>query len=483
MPETPALTALLEAAGHAVEDRSRISGSPPGGANVSMFAARRVPAVIRPSAADQLPGIVRTFQAPDAPPLYAVSTGRNWGLGSREPARHDAVRVELDDLDRIRALDTERGWAVIEPGVTQHRLTVELEGTGRMLNVTASSGHSSVLGNALDRGVGLRRQRTEDLVGLEVVLPDGETVRIGWWPGERGGTAPNPYGLGPSLLHLFTQSNYGIATAGVIRLLPRPETQRVIRLSFERPQLSSVVDEFRRWQAQGLVHGVLKIYDTASARSYGTADTGGAYLAHISLGGTASVVEALTQSVHEHAASSGLFTSVVRSDREPPAQDDVVSRVVEHAYAGSVAHHEEMLRSAVGQDAGQVDQDGGGWIFFLPLVPYTGHDVTTALRLLDEVHTRTGIRPGATVNALDPDVIDLVVSLRFTRTDEETARAHDALDLLYELFGAAEYLPYRLDIDHGAWMDRLTDPHALALVRRLRDAIDPNRVIAPGRYA
>lgn len=482
MPETTLSAALDKAARTVGDDPARVIRTPRTGANVSMFASRRVPAVIRPTNPDQVPGIVRAFNDDDAPPLYAVSGGRNWGLGSREPARHDAVRIELDALDRIRGLDPRHGWAVIEPGVTQGQLAAELSGTPRMLNVTASSGHSSVLGNALDRGVGLLRQRTDDLVGLEVVLPDGEQLHVGWWPGKETVTAPNPYGLGPSLLHLFTQSNYGVVTAGVVRLLPRPEAQQVLRLTFERDQLSAAVDELGRWHAQGLVHGVLKIYDTTSSTTYGTSAQGG-YLAHVSLAGTSEVVAALTDAACRLADASGLFTSVARSDQEPPADDDIVSRVVQHGYAGDVAHHEEMLRSAVGQEAARVDEHGGGWIFFLPLVPYTGRDVTHALHLLDQVHAETGIRPGATVNALDPDVIDLVVSLRFRRTEDETTRAHQALDRLYELFTGAGYLPYRLDVDHGQWTDRLTDPHALALTRRIRDLIDPHRVMAHGRYS
>ncbi|MFF4753648.1 FAD-binding oxidoreductase [Streptomyces sp. NPDC002514] len=483
MPENALATALRESARLLGEDSARILRPDQPGVNVSMFEPRRVAAVIRPARADQVPGIVRAFAHPDAPPLHAVSTGRNWGLGSREAADHGTVRVELDDLDRIRDLDTDHGWAVIEPGVTQLHLSSRLAGSPRMLNVTASSGHTSVLGNALDRGVGLRRQRTADLAGLEVVLPDGELLHVGWWPRRDTATAPNPHGLGPSLLHLFTQSSLGIVTAGVVRLLPRPEVQRVVRLTFGHDHLGPAVDELRRWHAQGLVHGVLKIYDTTSATSYGTDSGRGGYLAHLSLGGTATVVDALTEGVFELAEASGLFTSVARSDKEPPAEDDVVSRVVQHGYAGSVAHHEEMLRSAVGQHAARVDQDGGGWLFFLPLVPYSGEHVTAALGLLDRVHAETGIRPGATVNALDPDVIDLVVSLRFARTHEETVRAHTALDLLHELFISAGYLPYRLDIDHARWTERLLDPAALALSRRLREVVDPHHVIAPGRYA
>lgn len=454
----------------------------PGSANVSGFAPRGTLAVLRPTRAEQVPELVRLFDSPETPSLYPVSTGHNWGLGSREPVRDGEVRLELAGLDRIRRVDTDQGWAVIEAGVTQQQLAEQLAGTDRLLNVTASSAHTSVLGNALDRGVGLRRQRTHDLVGLEVVLPSGEVARVGWWPGDRG-NAPNPHGLGPSLLHLFTQSDLGIAVAGVVRLPVRPEVQRVLRLTFDAADLEPTVDALRRWQGQGLFQGVLKIYDTTSAASYGTADSTG-YLAHLSVGGTAASAEALLGILTAEARGCGLFTSVKRSDEDPHAADDVVSRVVEAGYAGDVSHHEDMLRSAVGSDSRDVDSSGRGWIFFLPLVPYTGKDVAAALALLDRVHERTGLSPGATVNALDADVVDLVVSLRFDRADPgQRARAHQSLDLLYEVFADSGYHPYRIDVDHAHWVGRLSDPVSRDVTRAIREHLDPNRVIAPGRYS
>ncbi|MFF9315372.1 FAD-binding oxidoreductase [Streptomyces sp. NPDC014748] len=455
----------------------------PPGANVSMFSPRDVYGVVRPRTVEDVRAVVRAFAAAEGGPrLQALSTGRNWGLGSREPARDGVVTLELQGLDAVRDLDVEGGWAIIEPGVTQLRLAELLAGTDRMLNVTASSGHTSVLGNIVDRGVGLRRQRTLDLAGLEVVLPDGQLVRVGWWPhGDRAG-AVNPQGLGPSPLSLFTQSDLGIVTAGVVRLLPRPEAQRVLRLGFGRDRLPQAIDELRRWTAQGLVSGVLKVYDTVSTRSYG--GLGDAYVAHVCVDGTERSVAAVTEVIEEEAARSGLFTPAQRSDEQPAAPDDLVARAVERLYAGDPSRNETMLRSAVGQEADQVDAKGGGWLFFLPLVPFTGRAVARSQELLAQVHEETGVQAGSTINALDPDVIDLVVSFRFPRTEADAARAHRALDRTYELFAEAGFHPYRLDSDHHRWVDRLSvDPAARALVRRLKQTLDPRQVIAPGRYA
>jgi len=452
-------------------------------ANVGMYRSRDMAGIIRPRTVEQVRRVVEIFgHSTEAGALHPISTGRNWGLGSRQPAIDNAVLLDLGGLDRIRDMDITGGWAVIEPGVTQGRLAELLTGTTRMLNVTASSAHTSVLGNALDRGVGLRHQRVEDLVGLEVVLPDGDLIRLGWWPDADRPTPVYPYGLGPSALQLFVQSNLGVATAAAVRLLPRPEALRVVRLTFTRDLLAAAVDELRRWVSQGLVRGVLKVYDVTSAELYGGAV--GDFLAHVCVDGTPMTVDALTDVLVEEAGRCALFSSVSHSDAaDQVPDDDVVARMVERAYAGDPGHNDVLLGATLGQTAEKVDELGRGWLFFLPLVPFSGTAIAHANHLLAQVLAETGIRCGATLNALGPDVVDFVVSIRFDRGSDETERAHLALDKLYHLFAEVGFIPYRLDIDHFDWVDRLSpDPQSRAFVRRLKDAIDPNNGIAPGRY-
>ncbi|MEU6807608.1 FAD-binding oxidoreductase [Streptomyces sp. NPDC046831] len=453
------------------------------GPNVGLYRSRAVFGVVRPQTAEEVRCVVELFAAGETcARLHAFSTGGNWGLGSREPAQDGAVVLDLSGLDQIRDIDVAQGWAVVEPGVTQARLARLLEGSERMLNVTVSSAHTSVLGNALDRGVGLRQQRVEDLTGLEVVLPSGELIRVGWWPDAERQTPIYAHGLGPSLVQLFVQSNLGVVTAATVRLLPRPEALRVVRLSFTPDKVQAATAEVRRWVSQGLTRGVVKIYNEAAARAYGGEP--GQYLVHVCVDGTGEVVDALSGILTVEAVRCGLFTAVSDTDaRDPGAANHDIAVRVERAYAGDPDPTDALFEAKTGRPAGRLDEEGG-FLFFLPLVPFTGAALARADELVEQVRAETGMRCGATLNVLGPDVVDCVVTMKFARDGEECERAHRALERLYELFAAEGFIPYRLDIEHTEWADRLAaGTGARSFARRLKNAVDPHHVIAPGRYA
>ena len=64
--------------------------------------------------------IARQFRVP----LYPLSTGMNWGLGSRLPVVSGAVVVDLRRMNAIRALSSDELYATVEPGVTQAQVDV-----------------------------------------------------------------------------------------------------------------------------------------------------------------------------------------------------------------------------------------------------------------------------------------------------------------------------------------------------------------------
>ncbi|CDL83628.1 FAD-binding oxidoreductase [Xenorhabdus szentirmaii] len=451
------------------------------GRNVSLFTPKKVSTIVRPGSINEIIQIVDIMNKNNSKlGLHIVSSGYNWGLGSKEPVNEDAIIVILDRLTNIRDINIEDGWAIIEPGVTQLNLANLLKDSSRMLNVTASSGHTSVIGNILERGVGLRHQRTNDLLGLEVITPDGEKITVGWWPHTERKTAFNTFGHGPSLLHLYTQSNLGIVTGAVVRLLPRPQTQTVLHLHFPRKKLLDAVNLFRDWYAQEMVSGVLKIYDTVSTESYG--GSGDEHLTLICVSGNPKKVEAIVSILFEEAKNSGIFTKLIHSNEISSDRNDFVLQVVEHAYAGDPSWNEHMLRAATGQNAKEVDSKGGGWIFFLAFIPFKGETITEALSIIDDISKKMGVKIGTTVNALSSDVIDLVISIKFPPVKDQISKSHETLDLIYEHFTYKGFYPYRLDINHTNFIEHYYSQTERAVNKKLKNMLDPNGIISTGRY-
>ena len=80
----------------------------------------QVPAILKPGNQQQVQQCVQIANRYGIP-LYSISTGRNWGYGSRVPVR-DAVVVDLSRLNRILDFSEELAYVIVEPGVTQRQL-------------------------------------------------------------------------------------------------------------------------------------------------------------------------------------------------------------------------------------------------------------------------------------------------------------------------------------------------------------------------
>lgn len=440
--------------------------------NVSEYPSEPPSAVY---AAHRIEDVVELIESrpAEAPKLRSTSTGRNWGLGSASWADQETAVIDLSGMDKIRHLNTELGFAILEPGVTQAALSEALLETSWFLNCTASSADTSVLGNMMDRGVGIRHQRTLDLLGLEVVLGDGQIGTIGWWPGSRG-EAPNRLGLGPSLLHVFTQANFGVATAAVVQLQPRPESHEVLTTVIEDSRFWDLLTEIRAMTRQGLLSGVTKVYDPVSTDLYGGRTS--TVTTHMGIEGTLDVARAKRTEVVARLRRIGATVE----EPERISNDPLAGAVVD-LYQGDVSRSEDIIESALGVSTPRADQEGKGWIFSLPFIPFTPDDVMRARQIVADVAHGSGLSIGTTTNVLAHNVVDLVIAIRFARS-RQSAAARKALDSLTLRLTQAGYQPYRLDTTRTRSDVTGTGDLEADLIGQLHQVLDPGGVFAPSRY-
>jgi 4-cresol dehydrogenase (hydroxylating) len=211
---------------------------------------------IAPLTAEEVQGVVRVAGRHRIP-LWPISRGKNLGYGGSAPELSGSIVLDLTRMKKIE-VDLENATVLIEPGVGFYDLYDHLKANNIPLWLsTPANSWGSVIGNALDRGLGYTPygENTSKLCGLEVVLPDGDLVRTGMGAATGSPTwALYRYGFGPSWDQLFAQSNFGVVTKANMWLMPEPESVLGMDVEFDRPEdLGPLIDTLGPLRREGLL--------------------------------------------------------------------------------------------------------------------------------------------------------------------------------------------------------------------------------------
>jgi len=200
-------------------------------AGTATFASDRViPAILRPGTREEVQACVRIANQLGVA-LYPISSGKNWGYGSRVPAADHCALLDLSRMNRIVDFNEDLAYVTVEPGVRQSDLFdfLAAQNSRLWMDATGASPDCSLIGNTMERGFGHTPygDHFACACGFEVVLPTGECIQTGF------GSLPDAkaaqvykWGVGPVLDGLFTQSNLGIVTRMTIWLMPPLNTPR-----------------------------------------------------------------------------------------------------------------------------------------------------------------------------------------------------------------------------------------------------------------
>ena len=133
-------------------------------------------------------------------------------------------------------------------------------------------------------------------------------------------------------------------------------------------------------------------------------------------------------------------------------------------------------------DFADLDGHGVGFIWVDPVVPFRGVDVLAAVRLASEIQRQFGFEPNFAFNAITERSMMMTCAIVYDRDapglDE---RAHECSRALGDAMADAGFPLGRLttrSMHHSG----TGDEGALDLHRRIADALNPDRILAPGRY-
>ncbi|KAK5390395.1 hypothetical protein LTR20_002883 [Exophiala xenobiotica] len=209
-------------------------------------------AAVCPANVEEIQQILEVFNTHKIP-AWTCSRGKNLGYGGPAPLVKGSIVLSLHRMCSIIEVNESGAYAIVEPGVSFRDLSEYcLANKPSVWPNVPSIGWGSVIGNALDKGIGYNQlgDHWHNISGLEVVLANGDIVRTGQWAADGAPTAhlcKNSFG--PQIDGLFLQSNLGIVTKMSLWLQPRPQTYMSVKVEVDKfSDIAPLVD------ALGLLH-------------------------------------------------------------------------------------------------------------------------------------------------------------------------------------------------------------------------------------
>ncbi len=426
--------------------------------------------VVRPAHTKEVSAVVKACAAVG---VAMVPQGGNTGLvmGSTPDTSGQEVVISLLRMNKVRHIDIANATLTAEAGCILQHLQQTADQSGFLLALSLASEGSCTLGGNLASNAGgtqvLRYGNTRDLcLGLEVVTAQGDV-----WSGLSGLRKDN---TGYDLRHLFigSEGTLGIITAATMKLFPKPAAQRTA------------------WAAVPSVQAALDLLGLAQ-QQLGAGLTGFEMMSQAALGLVARHFPALKVPFWQEAPYCVLLEL---SDTESESHaEQRLEQVLGIALDKNVANEvviaqslsqsrelwqvRESISSAQAAEGLNIKHDISLPVSAIPaFVKQTDTALANALpglRIVNFGHLGDG---NLHYNIQCPEGAD---AAHFLKTNEPQVN-----DMVYDAvmsFGgsvSAEHGIGRLKVES---LPHYKDPVALQLMRNIKQALDPQKLMNPGR--
>jgi FAD/FMN-containing dehydrogenase len=426
--------------------------------------------VVRPAHTKEVSAVVKACAAVG---VAMVPQGGNTGLvmGSTPDTSGQEVVISLLRMNKVRHIDIANATLTAEAGCILQHLQQTADQSGFLLALSLASEGSCTLGGNLASNAGgtqvLRYGNTRDLcLGLEVVTAQGDV-----WSGLSGLRKDN---TGYDLRHLFigSEGTLGIITAATMKLFPKPAAQRTA------------------WAAVPSVQAALDLLGLAQ-QQLGAGLTGFEMMSQAALGLVARHFPALKVPFWQDAPYCVLL-ELSDTESESHAEqrlEQVLGIALDKNVASEVVIAQnlsqsrelwqvrESISSAQAAEGLNIKHDISLPVSAIPaFVKQTDTALANALpglRIVNFGHLGDG---NLHYNIQCPEGAD---AAHFLKTNEPQVN-----DMVYDAvmsFGgsvSAEHGIGRLKVES---LPHYKDPVALQLMRNIKQALDPQKLMNPGR--
>jgi glycolate oxidase len=221
----------------------------------ALTAYRALPmAVVLPETVEQVRAVLAYCYENN---VKVVPRGAGTSLSGGALPLEDGVLLSMMKFNRIKEIDFDDRIAVVEPGVTNLAITRAVEHRGFYYAPDPSSQIAcSIGGNVAENSGGVHCLKygltTNNVLGCEMVLMNGEVIRL-------GGRHLDQAGYDLLALVIGSEGMLGVVTEVTVRILRAPESARALLIAFESSEaagacVASVI-------AAGIIPGGMEMMD------------------------------------------------------------------------------------------------------------------------------------------------------------------------------------------------------------------------------
>lgn len=426
------------------------------------WAEQRPAVVVHPRTTEHVSLILRLADQHGIP---VVPRGAATGLAGGAVPIEDSWCLNLARMNRLLAISPEDSIVVAQPGVVTAALQQAVEAKGLMYPPDPASLHMCTIGGNVSTNAGgprcLKYGVTADYVlGLEVVLPGGQVMRLG------GRTIKNVAGYNLKQLFVGSEGTLGVVTEITLRLIPKPRSQLVALAAFA--ELPAACEAVGAILASGITPLVTEIMDAdviraiddlqQSRKQARTLPLDAAALLLVGVDGDPDQVEHDIVVIANVLSRSG--ATAVQQARTPAEAEALweARRSVSPAIIrlGQSRFGEDIVvpRSQIPQMVALTKQIAKQYDLTIAVFGHIGDG---------------NLHPNIVCDRRDAEMMKRV-----------EAASHAIFDAAIELGGA-------ISGEHGIgllktdYLPRSVDPLALAMMRSIKQLIDPNNIMNPGK--
>jgi glycolate oxidase len=210
--------------------------------------------VVFPTSVEHVSAVVKVANRERLP---FVARGAGTGLSGGCLPAEGGIVLSLMRMNRVLEVDYDNQIAVVEPGLVNLHLSWKVGPKGYYYAPDPSSQQACTIGGNIANNSGGPHTlkygvTTNHVLGLEVVMPDGEIVWL-------GGKTRESQGYDLVGVFVGSEGTFGIATKIVVRILKKPQAVKTVLAVFDQvDHASAAVSEII---ARGLVPAAVEMID------------------------------------------------------------------------------------------------------------------------------------------------------------------------------------------------------------------------------